>query len=197
VQKQVFEIARELVTRARRGFYPTLELVASHNYLDSGGNIFGFGSRTRTNQIGLEFEMPLYQGGLLGSKLRERRALRSAAQQDLVQVERAAEQTARDAYNLLQNAIQRLRILASTRTSTRRALESTRLAYEKGARSGIDVLNSQREYYRSELDLARARYDYLLARLSLRAAVGELGQADIVQVNRSLTRDIALTTAAN
>ena len=79
-----------------------------------------------------------------------------------------------------------MRALEQARVSTQKALESTLLGYETGVRTGVDVLNAQRDLYRTQRDLAQARYTYLLSRLRLKNAVGTLSEADIAGLNALL-----------
>jgi outer membrane protein len=81
----------------------------------------------------------------------------------------------------------RVRALEQAQISNQRALETTLLGYERGVRNGIDVLNAQREIFRTRRDYAQARYDYLTARLRLKAAVGSLSEDDLAQTSQLLS----------
>jgi len=50
-------------------------------------------------------------------------------------------------------------------------------------RINIDVLNAQQQLYLTRRDLAKARYDTLLAQLRLKAAAGQLAEPEIEAVN--------------
>jgi outer membrane protein len=81
----------------------------------------------------------------------------------------------------------RVRALEQAQISSRRALESTLIGYESGVRTGVDVLNAQRELYRTARDLSQARYNWLIYRLRLKSVVGTLGDADLAEANSVLT----------
>ena len=68
------ELAEKEVTRNRGGHYPTLDLVANYSQNSAGGGAFGFGSDGHSQAIGVQLNMPLYQGGEVQSKLREAEA---------------------------------------------------------------------------------------------------------------------------
>jgi outer membrane protein len=53
-------------------------------------------------------------------------------------------------------------------------------------RTGVDVLNAQRELYRTERELSQARYQYVLGMLRLKLAAGTLSEADLVFINDRL-----------
>jgi len=48
------------------------------------------------------------------------------------------------------------------------------------------VLNAEQQVLSARRDLAGARYAYLLSGLSLKAAVGSLGPADLAEIDRHL-----------
>lgn len=172
----------------RGGHQPTLDLTASHTYSDSGGSIQGFASESTTRQVGLVFQWPLYAGGQTSSRVREAIARREEARQRLEAARRASDQQARNAYLEVMTGIARLRALERALASNRRALETTLIGYERGLRNGQDVLTNQRNVLRALRDLSQARYQYLLARLRLKAAVGDLGDDDLSALNRLLAQ---------
>jgi len=186
-QEQVVESARQEIERNIGGHYPTLDLAASHVYNNAGSSVQGIPIYTNTNQIGLVFQLPLYRGGAVSSQVREAAARRDAAEQQLEAVRRLGAQQTRETYLAVVNGVARVRALEQAQTSNQRALESTLLGYERGLRTNIDVINAQRQLYRTRRDLSQARYDYLFARLRLKAVVGQLGDADLEDMNRLFT----------
>ncbi len=187
-QQESVEIARQEVEKSRGGHQPTLDLVASRAYSDAGGSVQGFAIESTTNQIGLQFQMPLYQGGGISSKVRESAARFEEANQRLDQTRRQVAQQVRESYLAVINGMARVQALEQARGSNERALESTVIGYERGVRTGVDVLNAQRELFLTRRDLSQARYDYLLGRLRLKAAAGTLQEQDLEDINRLLTR---------
>ena len=53
-------------------------------------------------------------------------------------------------------------------------------------RINIDVLNAENQVYVTRRDLAKATFDTFLAQLRLRAAVGGLGEEDVLRINALL-----------
>jgi outer membrane protein len=185
-QQEAVVIARQEVEKSRGGHLPTLDLTASRAYSDAGGSVLGFAIESTTNQIGLQFQMPLYQGGGISSKVRESVAQLEVASQRLDQTRRLVAQQVRESYLDVINGVARVQALEQARISNERALESTVIGYERGVRTGVDVLNAQRELFRTRLSLSQARYDYLISRLHLKAAAGMLQEQDLEGINRLL-----------
>ncbi len=181
------QIAREDVSRNRAGHYPTLDLVASHSYSDSdGGLVFQSGREVDDTRIGLQFNLPIYEGGLISSQTREA-AHRYQQSKDLYeQQRRATERETRSSYlNVVAN-ISTVRAFRQALTSNKTALEATEAGYEVGTRTAVDVLNSRRELFRAVRDYARSRYTYILETLRLKAAVGTLTEQDVAAINNWL-----------
>ena len=82
-----------------------------------------------------------------------------------------------------------VKALEAARLSTQSAVESNRLGYRIGMRTGIEVLEAQSQFSDTLQQLARARYDTLLAQLQLKAAVGVLEPNSLVEVNALLVND--------
>lgn len=184
--EQALESAKEELEKSRGGHYPTLDLQASRSYSDADGSTQGYAIEVTTNQIGLVLNVPIFQGGSTSSKVRESYARREESAQRLEQNARQASQQAREAYLTVINGSARVQALEQAQASNQRSLESTVLGYERGVRNGSDVLNSQRQFFATRRDLSQARYDFLLARLRLKAAVGTLSEADLADINGRL-----------
>ena len=183
-QQAAAEVAAKEVERNRAGHYPTLDVVANYGKNNSALSFLGNDSlETTARNIGLQLNIPLFQGGYVNSKTREAAANRSAAQAALENTKRTAALNARQSYLGVVNGLAQVRALNAALISSTSALESNKLGYEVGVRINIDVLNAENQVYITKRDLARARFDTLLSQLRLKAAVGSLGEADLEQIN--------------
>lgn len=180
--KNATNIAQEDIRRLRSGHYPTLDLVASRNHSEVGG---GFGEReTDTDTIALQFNLPLYQGGLVSSQVKEAAHLYQKARDGLEQQRRTTLRQTRDAYRGVLTDISRVKALKQATVSTQSAVEATEAGFEVGTRTIVDVLITQRELFRAKRDYAQTRYDYLLNTLSLKQAAGTLSPEDLTDINQ-------------
>jgi len=185
-QERAVQVADEEIEKNRGGHYPTLDLVASHGYNQTNSIFSPAVFEYTTNQIGVQLQVPLYAGGITQSRVREAEARRDQARAALDLARRTVTRLTREAYLAITGGIARVRALEQAQTSSKKALESTLIGYESGVRTGVDVLNAQRDLYRTQRDLAQARYTYLLSRLRLKFAVGILSEADLDGVNALL-----------
>lgn len=191
IEQQNSEIAGREVEKARAGHYPTLDLVANtgHNKSTSGGGISATTMETDANNVGLQFNVPLFQGGYVSSKTREAAAGYTASLSTLELARRNATLAVRQSYLGVVNGLAQIKALEAALISSRSSLESNRVGYEIGVRINIDVLNAEQQLFITRRDLARAYYDTLLARLKLKEAVGSLDEADLEEINVMLKEE--------
>jgi len=169
---------------------PTLDLVAS--YTDRGqhaglaGTLAGDGSRSAS--IGLQFSVPLYAGGGLDSRERESLARARQAEHELAGTRRDTRLEVQDAFLAVKTGVARIAALGQQVRSAETALEATTLGRDVGNRTELDVLDAQQRLFAAQRDLAEARTDYLLGRVRLAAAAGELQESDLRALNGYLAR---------
>ncbi len=177
--------AKEEIDRIQSGHYPTLDLVGRAQYFNSDGGIGGIATNSQTvdGQIGLELNIPIYQGGLVVSQTRESQHLYQQSLDELERQRRAVQRQARAAYLNLESDISRVKALTQAVRSTVSAKEAIDAGFQVGTRTSVDVLNAERRVFEARRDLAFSRYDYIINRLTLKQAAGTLSETDIERVN--------------
>lgn len=177
------EISRKAIDVQRNGHLPRLDLVASYGISDNNSS---FGFRGDTQSVGVQLEVPLFEGGAVNSRTRQAGYEYQAAKEDLIAKKRAVKRQVKDAYRGVISAISRVAALKATVISAASALEATEAGFGAGTRTMVDVLNEQRNLYRAKRDFSRTRYDYLINSIKLKQAASSLSQDDLEQVNRLL-----------
>lgn len=86
----------------------------------------------------------------------------------------------------MKTGVARINALVQQVRSAETALQATTLGRDVGTRTELDVLDAQQRLFAAQLDLAQARTDYLLGRLRLAAAAGELELGDLQALNAYL-----------
>lgn len=184
IARENLNFSTQDVARNRGAHHPTVDAFASIGESSSGsGTQGGTGSETNSRIIGLQLAIPLYQGGLTNSRVREALANEDKARQDLENALRSAELAARQGYLGVTSGIAQVRALEAALVSNQSSLDSTRLGQEVGVRTQVDVLNAQQLLFSARRDLAQARYNYILSLLRLKAAAGQLAETDLQTVN--------------
>lgn len=186
------DIAEDDIKVQRTGHYPTLDLVAAHGEFDTSGDSLNAGvpgsndQDSSSDSISLQFNVPIYSGGGVSSRVRQAVYRKSAAQQRLERIARETERQTRDAYLSVLSEISRVRALREAVKSSETALAATEAGFDVGTRTSVDVLNSRRDLLRAQVNFYVARYDYLVNMINLKRAAGTLSADDIVQINQWL-----------
>jgi outer membrane protein len=186
IAKAGAEIAEKEVARNRGGHYPTVDLVANYGENFANGGSFGVGADTRNKSIGVQVNVPLFQGGAVNSRWREAEANRDRAKEELENARRTVATQTRQAYLGVVSGIAQVKALQQALKSSESVLEASKLGQEVGVRTNLDVLNAQQQLYATRRDLYQAEYNYLVSHLRLKAAVGSLGEEDLNRVNKAL-----------
>ncbi|HEB86256.1 MAG TPA: type I secretion protein TolC, partial [Gammaproteobacteria bacterium] len=186
--EKAMQIAREEINRQRAGQYPTLDLVASRTEsITEGGAFVAFTGKKQTDtRIGLELNVPIYQGGLISSKTRQAVYQYNRAKELYERQRRTTENKTRSAYLNVESNISQVLAYKQALKSSRTALQATETGYKVGTRTTVDVLNSRREVFRAERDYAKSRYAYILETLTLQQAAGTLSDTALKTINRWL-----------
>ncbi len=187
IAQMALEVATQEIARNRGGHLPTLDAVASYADAAQGAGIQGgAGFDSTTRYIGLQLAVPLYQGGLVNSKIREARAAEEKARQDLENARRSVAQNTRAAFLGVTSGVAQIKALDAALISAQSSLDSTKLGQEVGVRTQVDVLNAQQQLISTRRDYAQAIYGYAINVLKLKAAAGTLSETDLAYVNQWL-----------
>jgi protease secretion system outer membrane protein len=175
------ENARLEVQRNRAGHAPRVDLVAAYSKGDAESiNTYTQNSVNRT--IGVQVNIPIYQGGAVGAATRQAAAGYGRAQSDLDARTNKVMVELRKAHSLVQSSVRKIEALEKAVVSGKLLMTATGQSIKGGVRINLDLLNAQQQLYTSQRDLAQARYGYLIALLRLRAAAGTLDGSGVREI---------------
>src|SRR6266403_1656219 len=188
------DIARNNVSSARGGHFPSLDLVGSRYKMTTNGvDTFTDGTPaggTALDQyqrtIGLQLTFPIYAGGMVSSQVRQAVYQHRAAKERVERVARQTEHDARDSYLGVLSEISRVKALRRAVESNTTALNATEAGYEAGTRTAVDVVESRRLWIQAQTDYSRSRYDYMINVLKLQQAAGILSVQSLNRLNTLL-----------
>jgi outer membrane protein len=188
VAQKNFDIATLSIDLAKAGHYPTLDLIASYGWTNFGGAAINFGvsNWSTTGIVGVQVAIPIYQGGLIDSKVRQAYSLQDRARQDLELAKRTAFTLAQTGFTGVVSSVATIKAFEQALVSAESAYQSNVLGQEVGIRTFLDVLTVQQNVYSTRRDLAQAYFNYLTGVLRLKAAVGTLSEQDLEEINRQL-----------
>ncbi|MFZ6768124.1 TolC family outer membrane protein [Undibacterium sp. Di26W] len=181
------EIAKRDIEKSRAGHYPTVDLVATTGRQTTGGATNPPSSGViKPTTIGIQWNIPLFSGFAVNSRVKESIALEDKARSDYENARRTAAQGARQAFVGVTSGLAQVKAYEAAEISSQSALDSNKLGYQVGVRINIDVLNAQQQLYTTRQTLAKARYDTVLNGLRLKSAAGTLKEEDLAEVNALL-----------
>ena len=165
---------------AESGRLPTLSTVASGDYLNNvtgpTNNLPRSGTQT---SIGLAGTIPLFQGGLIGGRVRQAQALQGQAFEQVVGTERAVVAATRAAFANYEAAGQAIQAQTVAVQANELALEGVRAEQSVGTRTILDVLNAEQELLNSQVLLVTARRDHYVTGFQLLNAMGQAEAQDL------------------
>jgi outer membrane protein len=173
------------VAVARAARLPTVSAVSGgtyNNFLGTADEQFGGVGNANSRTVataGVRATVPLYQGGLVGARVRQAQAGQSQLIEQSIAVERSVVSQTRAAfasYNAALEAIESNQIAVNANTL---ALEGTRAEQTVGTRNVLDVLNAEQELLNSQVLLVTARRDAYVAGFALLNAMGQAEAEDL------------------
>jgi outer membrane protein len=182
--KQAAEAARKQIEVERSGYYPSVDMQAGYDVSRSNAE---FNTDTDSAFIGLNLNVPIYQGGAVASRTRQAGHQFRAAQDRLDQQRRGVINQVKDAFRGILSSISDVQARQAAIVSARSSLESTQAGLEVGTRTQVDVLNAQRALFQAEFDYLSARYDYIINGILLHQAPSTLTRDVLAKGNAWLT----------
>jgi outer membrane protein/protease secretion system outer membrane protein len=179
------EVATEEVNRTRASHYPTIDAVAQ--WQRSRNEVISQPQTGYTNtSIGVQLNLPIYNGGYTESTVREALAQQRRLSDLLEATQLDLGVRVHTEFNGITEGIDRIKALETAARSAEVALDSARKSVSAGVRSSLDVLNAQQQRTQVLRDLAQARYALLLSRVRLAALVGQIDETLFAQIGESL-----------
>ena len=174
--------AREAVDMAKAEFLPTLDGTAQI-LLNESENPSRVNSKYHQKIIGVQLNVPLFDGGSTRSRVRQ-------ASAEVVRVEGLLRAASLDLstrvhreYRGVTEGLARIRALEQAVRSSEQLVQSSRRSYQAGARTLLDILNAEEQLGIARRDLATARFTFLLSVIRLRALSGDDAEPSIAEVN--------------
>lgn len=129
--------------------------------------------------VGVTARIPLYQGGLVGARVRQATATRSQFVEQAIETERFVIANTRAAFATYRSALEAIASNEVAVAANQLALEGVRAENTVGTRNILDVLNAEQELLNSEVQLVTVRRDAYVAGFALLNALGRAEADDL------------------
>ena len=172
------------VNVAKASRLPKVNVVVGGSYYNYLGTLGGANAALaqqsgQAAQAGLQFTMPLYQGGRPAAEVRQAQARRSQSIELLTETERGVIAQTRSAYAIWRSSLEVIQSSEVAARANRLSLEGVRAENSVGNRTILDILNAEQELLNSQVTLVTARRDAYVAGFALLAAMGQAEAADL------------------
>jgi outer membrane protein len=185
---RAFEAATAEVDKQRAGHYPTLDLVAS--YSKNSQQVGGFpgqdGYDIKQGSVGMQLSIPVFSGGTQSAKVKEAIAQKEKARLEMEAARRAAALEIKQAWFLWQSGTARAQAGHQAIRAARLLLDQSQKGEALGLNTKVEILRAGQQLQAGERDLRKARYDQIVARIRLKAAVGTLSEEDVAAIDALL-----------
>jgi len=181
-QRHAVEAANQEIKKSEAGHAPRLDAVLGINQTSSD-TIATYKQDATVRSIGLQLTIPIYSGGSVSAVTRQTASNYGKAQAHLDSKTNDVLLELRKQFNATLNALSRIDALVKSVSSARLLIEATEKSIKGGLRTNVDILNAQRQMFEVKLELAQARYNYLVNYLRLRKAAGTLAVTDLQAIS--------------
>lgn len=137
--------------------------------------------------ITFSVDVPLFTGGGTSAARRQAYQQYLSALENHKLTQRNTTKFTRSQFISVTTGAAAVKARAQAITSAKSALEATQAGYDVGTRNVVDVLNAQKNLYRTQRDFANARYDFVVNVLKLRLQAGLLSEDDVRTLDQQMT----------
>jgi outer membrane protein, protease secretion system len=185
-QRETVGIAYQEIRKNRAGHAPKLDAVASISTSKSDSTST-FNQEIDNKSIGLQLNVPIYSGGSVSAATAQAEANHKKAQDDLETKTNEVLLDLRKQYNLVLSSTLKIDALKQSVDSAELLVTATKKSLLGGVRTNLDVLDARKQLFKAQRDLSLARYNYLVAFVSLKKAAGTLSVADLEKIAPNFT----------
>jgi outer membrane protein TolC len=173
--RKELEAQARRVDVARAGHSPIVSLFGSYGgrwAANPTDNNAGLDESEDVGRVGLNVELPIFEGGRIQARIHEERAKLAAAQERLRKLELQIRLDVETAQLNMTSAFERVQTTEKAIEQARESLRIEREKYELGKGAIMDVLDAQSALLDAETNYYRALADFNVARAQLQLATG-------------------------
>lgn len=179
------QMAQEEVRLASAAAAPRLELIASASRGDSDA-VNSFNQVNNLWSAGVQFTMPLLDGGRSDGNVRVALALVDKAHAELDNTERRLNVEARQSLRALNTAEQRVSALRFALEASEQLVSATQRSLVAGLRSRVDLLVAERQLSQVQRELDQAAMDKLRSWWQVRTLQRQILESDLLELEQAV-----------
>jgi len=162
----------------RAGYYPEVNLNLSYSDRVSDDEV----RESEDYRASVEVSVPIYRGGYTNASVRQGELRIKAGQAAVDNEQNLAVQEVRTRLRSLNGGVRRLEALTQAIRSSELFLQAAERGQQLGLRDLVDVLDARASLYDQRIQFVDVVGNYVLDRLALETAVGELSSDDLADI---------------
>jgi len=179
------DASEQALDAARAAHLPTLSLGLDSSRLNQWPQAGAGNGRSQTT-LGLSLNLPLYAGGATESQRRQAAYQRDSARETLEQRRRQVQRETLEQFEAVLAGVAQIEITRAAVEAAGKALAATQAGQELGTRTMTDLLLAIQNQAAARNAHSQARHQYVLARLLLQQAAGQVDEAQLAGINALL-----------
>lgn len=166
----------------KAALYPQLEAVGTYGYNQQQPSSV-LSNDGQFDQIGIEMNWNAFTGGRTQRSIQKAAVNVRKSEAQLDAAIRKAQTEVKKAYYQVETDQAKLEARQAAMQSSKVVSDASQAQYQEGLKTMVDVLLAQRNAFSTKQDYVNAKYDYVLNVLRLKAAVGQLNEQALQQMN--------------
>ncbi|HQU62804.1 MAG: TolC family outer membrane protein [Nitrosomonas sp.] len=180
-QRHIVQSGKEEIRKTYAGHTPRVDFVASLSR-NKAASFFTADREVELATVGVEVNLPLYAGGRVNALTDQAKANHARAEAELDAIMDNVLVELRRQYQRVYSSVRRIESLELAVKSAKLLVHATEKSIQGGIRINLDLLDAQQQLFNSEINLAEAKYHFLLAYLRLNLAAGTLVLEDLRKI---------------
>lgn len=180
----IADIAKDELTKQKAQHLPTLDLVGFYNKTNSNDYV-----RTEPSTYyagGVQLSMPLWTSGYTTYRIQEFREKHAQSVKEYEKILSDTVQNVRTSFLGVHSSISKVKSAEAYLNASQTALTSTRMGYQSGVRTIVDLLNATSNFYKAKGELLQVRINYVLQQLRLFYWNGSITEDFLGEINQYL-----------
>ncbi len=179
-------IAKNDLSSNRAGHYPTIDLLATYDYLDTSSGSYRGASTREGSTVSLVLNLPIFQGGYINSKVRESRHNLEKTKLNLDLTRKSLQKDVINSYNDFVFNQNLLEALKNGFQEAKQNYETVKDGFSLGVNTDIQVIEANYNLHTAKRDYIKSAMNYLVSELKIKKYSSSLNPKDIELINQWL-----------
>jgi len=171
------ELSKKYIQNARSQHLPTVSLNAQYSKINADPEV---SSLENTKSITIQFQVPLYQGGAISSRVNQYKLSLNSAQERLAQVEDEIKEEYEENFAIFESSIKSFNLYKEALNSAQEYLYSIEQSFNAGLKSKLDLNDAKSRLYEVRYRFVENIYDMVNSYINLLIVTNSLDNLELI-----------------